>query len=615
VAACATAFVAISSIVGCGTIEPDSSDESVDMTAFAALTDISDPVDGPSATPGASTAGVGSSVAYVSVEPGSFEFGTAVTVRNGDGDDQLLPIVDGGFDPVAIVAGPGDILFFSLRDGASERGTWSEPVPLFSPPVIVRSSPARGKRDVPVALSLFVLFSEPMDETTLDPTTVRLTRGGEAVAGHIEMSSDLLSLMFTPDADLDGEAMYVLTIGRESSDLDGEMLGTDQLIEFTTDRPPSPVAGLYTRVTPWAYDGGAPRFVLEADYTFRLRLPGLFNGVTDLTGRYVVDRSGIDFQFDGFATWRAAATVTGDSLVVQYNSAMEAASVNLDGWRSAVFEDGAHVRDGAPQPPLPSVSGRVAFEAYVVGSTRPHIHVANADGSGSRVLTMGLDAAWSPDGGRLTFTRWKWEVGDTSGIFIIDADGTDEVLLRTGAGQATWSPDGQRIAFVDAVGVQVMDLNGNVVATVLDYFSVFENENGMGGIADLAWSPDGQQIVFTRTGDGDMRGNQAFVVNADGSGLRELVAENCARDRPAWSPDGSEIAFMGCGYIAIVSSDGTNYRSLTWGYSPTWSPDGQRLLVGGAEGWFLVDRQGSVRRLLIPIGSRVPSGSIAWTVH
>ena len=61
-----------------------------------------------------------------------------------------------------------------------------------------------------------------------------------------------------------------------------------------------------------------------------------------------------------------------------------------------------------------------------------------------------------------------------------------------------------------------------------------------------AWSPDGKQLVFgvetTDRGAGEQPA--LFVVNSDGSGLRQLTPWSLdAGDRADWSPDGTLILF------------------------------------------------------------------------
>ncbi len=60
-----------------------------------------------------------------------------------------------------------------------------------------------------------------------------------------------------------------------------------------------------------------------------------------------------------------------------------------------------------------------------------------------------------------------------------------------------------------------------------------------------AWSPDGRTLVFTRVGFGEIVAGDLWVVNADGSGLRQLTSLGPQKlaAQPCFSPDGKSVAF------------------------------------------------------------------------
>jgi len=78
-----------------------------------------------------------------------------------------------------------------------------------------------------------------------------------------------------------------------------------------------------------------------------------------------------------------------------------------------------------------------------------------------------------------------------------------------------------------------------------------------------------------------MLSSDIYVVNADGTDLRNLTLSKAGHDVPSWSPDGSKIAFASDRYgnweIYIMNADGSNLVRITDTpeedeRDPVWSP-------------------------------------------
>ena len=180
---------------------------------------------------------VDSNLVYVSLIPGTAPSGARAHVgRVGDVTSLTTAVIDGGFDPFSVTAEAGDSIVVTVSDSSGttvfESGALVRPL---KPPVVVRTDPPPRKRDVPLNARIVIVFSEPVDASTLTSSSVRLLRGTTAVAGSVSLlPGTATSAVFTPAALLDANTDYQLTVTRAVRDLTGDALAADETLQFTT---------------------------------------------------------------------------------------------------------------------------------------------------------------------------------------------------------------------------------------------------------------------------------------------------------------------------------------------------------------------------------------------
>jgi TolB protein len=258
-----------------------------------------------------------------------------------------------------------------------------------------------------------------------------------------------------------------------------------------------------------------------------------------------------------------------------------------------------------PATAVPAFAGKIVFQEVSGG----RIFVINANGTGLRQLTEGLDPALSPDGIKVAFTRWT----APAGIYLINVDGTEERLLTEvqQSKSPEWSLDGTKIAFTHRSGGGFdfyWDSEKEIVIKTEDpHWVIGVADVATGEFADVhsethsfspSWSNDGWWLVY----DG-VKGLMLTDATADSMRWRQVSYR--VRDMsPDWSPApgsdawGAPIAFMvfhndhyeihtilpsGQGQTRLTASP--MFEAAQNSVAPEWSPDGRWI-------GFLTDRRG-----------------------
>jgi Tol biopolymer transport system component len=199
---------------------------------------------------------------------------------------------------------------------------------------------------------------------------------------------------------------------------------------------------------------------------------------------------------------------------------------------------------------------------------------------------------------------YVWAVYDTYDIFRVDPDGSHPVRLTNTPGydaEATIAKDG-RVVFTSVRDgdMEIYSMNG-------DGTDVRRLTNLPGPDGGAFFSPDGSQIVFrgyhppagAELDDFNKllklalwrpTSLEIFVMNRDGSNLRQVTHFGKANWAPYWTPDGKRIIFASNMKdpaqrnfdLFLVNLDGTGLEQVTYNETfdgfPMFSPDGKKLV-------------------------------------
>ena len=259
------------------------------------------------------------------------------------------------------------------------------------------------------------------------------------------------------------------------------------------------------------------------------------------------------------------------------------------------------------------------------------VYMMNPDGSEQVNLTQhpagDLGAVWSPTGDQILFVsdRQGTRVRD---LYLMDPDGSNvrrvfKRKITAWRGDATWSPDGKHFAYVSS--------NRARPKTDL-YLGTFGEEDAelLPHCVSPAWSPDGSEIACHISPHAQT--SRLTFINVRTREVEQPLPTKALRRQfqPSWSAAGNRLAFSGIKdllpvildrdlhnawkdkqTIFIVNRDGTGLRQLVEEAGPSaehpvLSPDGSELLytqeINGRLQIFKLDINTGIRTQLTHLG-------------
>jgi Tol biopolymer transport system component len=200
----------------------------------------------------------------------------------------------------------------------------------------------------------------------------------------------------------------------------------------------------------------------------------------------------------------------------------------------------------------------------VAGGTKPRTIYVISPASGRtrtvRAPDVSINLDLSPDGARIA-------IAGSTGLWVMNRDGSRARRIGAGAGDVVWSPGARRLAIVRDELLLTVASGGGRATRVTAHAEAPD------------WWPDGKRILFVRNPERSSRDGVVSAIGAGGRDLRRIVA-NGTWYGPRVSPDGSRLAFYRNGVpgIYVASTRGGRPRLfIRNGTRPEWSPDGRYL--------------------------------------
>ncbi|MEM9553265.1 MAG: hypothetical protein AAGC60_03330 [Acidobacteriota bacterium] len=456
-------------------------------------------------------------------------------------------------------------------------------ISLASSPSPARRGPALTAVPLLVALALLLIMApaslaqQPAEDAG-DPTIVLERQGRTQVrlaypASEIDgsLSGDTLQaareIEQTLRDDLDQTRLFN-TMG--PTELSVLVLTGDRAQDFDQYRSLGNEVVLYTEIQrdgdklvldAWVYDLPSRQSILGKRY----------RGTLDqarLLAHYLTDA--LHFQFSG----RPSLALTTIAFQSERGGHRELYLMDYDGYNQRAIS--AH-KSTTGYPDWSPTGDAVAYMSYFSGT--PGIYYVDLE-SGQKIPiyrdgVLNLSPTFSPDGRRVAFAS---NVGANTDIFLCERACTQpRRITTTGAidTNPSWSPRGDKIAFTSSrsgrPNLYVMDADGSNVRRIS-----FEGDYNDGA----SWRPDGTEIAYASRKNNRFRIAITNLVDLE----TRIVAQGPeSYEEPSFSPDGSKLAYTVRrgqeSQVFVMNADGSDVRQLTHegnSSAPDWSPHPQR---------------------------------------
>ena len=184
------------------------------------------------------------------------------------------------------------------------------------------------------------------------------------------------------------------------------------------------------------------------------------------------------------------------------------------------------------------------------------IYSMNADGTGIKQLTNNptddTNPQWSPNGSWIAYVSlenggWYYE------ICITSPNGTETMQLTKGV-MPNWSSDSTNIAFSGGVD------------SYIEIFMIEPDGTGLKNLSnssadefDFSWSPDSKLIAFVTNRDYNAE-IYTVCVDCEDSQQTNITNSPTNDQKPSWSPDGTQIAFLSDESVCVMNADGSQKK-------------------------------------------------------